>query len=161
MKKLTLAFLIILFTLTSNVVWSADYYIGFAAYNDGDYVTALREWKPLADQGNDDAQFWLGYMYDKGKGVPQNYKTAVKWYRLSAEQGDADAQTNLGEMYRKGHGVLQDNVYAHMWENLGASNGNENGGKLRDFVAKEMTPADISTALELARECVKKNYKGC
>ena len=64
-------------------------------------------------------------------------------------------------MYALGQGVIQDNVYAHMWGNLGASNGNENGEKLRDIVAKEMTPSQIEKAQDLARECVKKNYKGC
>ena len=100
-------------------------------------------------------------MYENGKGVPQDYETAVKWYRLAAEQGDALAQTNLGVMYANGTGVIQDYVRAHMWGNLGASNGNENGAKLRDLVAKKMTPADISKAQRLARECVKINYKGC
>ena len=64
-------------------------------------------------------------------------------------------------MYALGNGVIQDNVYAHMWGNLAASNGFEKGGKLRDMVAEKMTPADISTAQKLARECVRKKYKGC
>ena len=100
-------------------------------------------------------------MYAKGDGVPQDYKTAVKWYTLAAEQGVASAQTNLGWMYDKGYGVKQDNVYAHMWGNIAASNGDENGGKLRDEVAKTMTPADISVAQNFARECVRKEYIGC
>ena len=41
----------------------------------------------------------LGFMYDKGQGVPQDYAAAVSWYRKAAEQGDADAQFNLGFMY--------------------------------------------------------------
>jgi TPR repeat protein len=100
-------------------------------------------------------------MYQKGKGVPEDYKTAVKWYSLAAEQGDADAQNSLGVMYALGKGVIQDWVYAHMWVYLGASNGNEKGGKLRDAAATQMTPADLSTAQKLARECVRKKYKGC
>ena len=64
-------------------------------------------------------------------------------------------------MYAFGQGVLKDYVYAHMWGNLAASNGNEKGGKLRDFVEKEMTPAQIADAQKLARECVRKKYKGC
>ena len=100
-------------------------------------------------------------MYKEGEGVVQNYKTAVKWYRLSAEQGDAFAQSNLGFMYDRGMGVIQDNVYAHMWFNISASNGIKNAVKNRDIIAKRMTPADISTAQKLARECVKKKYKGC
>jgi len=67
----------------------------------------------------------------------------------------------LGVMYALGDGVIRDNVYAHMWGNLGASNGNKNGAKLRDSVAKRMTPADVSKAQRLASRCVKKNYKGC
>ena len=85
MKKLLLTFLIILFTLTSNAVWSADYNIGWNAYEGGDYATALREFKPLAEQGDISSQNNLGYLYDKGYGVPQNYTTAMKWYRLAAE----------------------------------------------------------------------------
>ena len=64
-------------------------------------------------------------------------------------------------MYATGEGVIQDWVYAHMWGNIAASNGNESGGKLRDLAAKKITPADLSTAQNLARECVRKKYKGC
>ena len=58
--------------------------------------------------------------------------------------------------------MIQDNVYAHMWFNIAASSGDtENASKNRDILAKRMTPADISTAQKLARECVRKKYKGC
>jgi len=101
-------------------------------------------------------------MYDNGLGVPQDYKVAVKWYRLAAKQGDADAQYNLGVMYGNGTGVIQDNVYAHMWWNIAASSGNsKNAVKNRDSVAGMMTPADLSAAQKLARECVRRKYKGC
>ena len=163
MSKLTTTLVLTLSVLLGSVgvSESADFQKGMDAAKRGDYATALREWKPLAEQGNAIAQINLGWIYAKGKGVPQNDKTAAKWFRLSAEQGDADAQYNLGLMYGKGQGVIQDNVYAHMWGNLAASNGNEGGGKLRDIVTKQMTPADISAAQKLARECVKKKYKGC
>ena len=85
----------------------------------------------------------------------------MKWHKFAAKQGNAGAQGNLGTMYAFGTGVLKDYVYAHMWGNIAASNGNENGGRLRDFVEKNMTPADISTAQKLARECVRKKYRGC
>ena len=79
-----------------------DFDKGVAATQSGDFATALGEFRPLAEQGDADAQYNLGVMYEKGKGVPQNYKTAVKWYRLSAEQGYASAQGNLGRMYARG-----------------------------------------------------------
>ena len=64
-------------------------------------------------------------------------------------------------MYAFGTGVLKDYVYAHMWGDVGATNGNELGAKLRDEFEKKMTPADISVAQKLARECVRKKYKDC
>ena len=77
------------------------------------------------------------------------------------EQGHAYAQGVLGEIYRKGEGVPQDLIYAHMWGSIVASNGDEDGSKLRDLVAKEMTSSQIEKAEQLARECVRKEYKGC
>ena len=100
-------------------------------------------------------------MYRKGKGVPQDYKTAVKWYTLAAEQGTARAQYYLALMYRDGFGVLQDNVYALMWLNIAISSGFDFATKRRYHLKANMTPADISAAQELARECVRKKYKGC
>lgn len=66
-------------------------YKGQSAYQKGDYVTALEEWKPLAEQGDAAAQFYLGVMYYYGRGVPQNYNEAVKWYTKAAEQGETPA----------------------------------------------------------------------
>lgn len=100
-------------------------------------------------------------MYDNGYGVPQDDKTAVKWYTLAAEQGYAEAQFGLGLRYAYGEGVLQDNIYAHMWWNIAASLGNEKASRNREKIAEKMTPADISKAQQLARECVAKDYKGC
>ena len=102
---------------------SADFQKGLIAYESGDYATALREWRPLAEQGNAGAQFNLGLMYDRGRGVPQNDETAVKWYRLSAEQGHAVAQYNLGVMYDNGKGVPQDDKTAVKWWTLAAEQG--------------------------------------
>jgi TPR repeat protein len=95
-----------------------------AAYESGNYTTALREWKPLAEQGDADAQFNLGQLYVRGDGVPQNNETAMKWYTLAAEQGNAVAQNNLGGMYRNGQGVPQNDKTAVKWYTLAAEQGN-------------------------------------
>jgi uncharacterized protein len=70
-----------------------------AAVNRRDYATALRLLRPLAEQGDDVAQFDLGVMYNEGWGVPRDYVQAAKWYRRAAIQGNADAQFNLGMLY--------------------------------------------------------------
>ena len=62
-------------------VWvsvSADFQKGEIAYRDGDYATALREWPPLAQQGDARAQYSLGQIYFKGQVIPKDHKTAVK-----------------------------------------------------------------------------------
>jgi len=126
-----------------------------------DDKTAEKWYRLAAKQGVADAQFNLGVMYGKGRGVPKDDKTAEKWYRLAAKQGDAKAQINLGIMYIDGRGVIKDVVYAHMWVNIGASNGAAYAGGIRDFIEKRMTSAQIAEAQKLARECVRKKYKGC
>ena len=52
-------------------------------------------------------------------------------------------------------------VYAHMWFNISASNGDETGKEMKEMMTKNMNPSQIEQAQDLARECVKKNYKGC
>jgi TPR repeat protein len=109
-----------------------------------------------AQQGLASAQFNLGNMYNNGHGVTQDYAEAVKWYRKAAEQGDAAAQNTLGNMYQKGQGVVQDYIQAHKWLNLAAARGKgknrEESVEVRDLVASQMTPADISEAQHLAHE---------
>ena len=163
MRKLTATLCLTAAVLlgSAGMSWSADFQTGLDAYNRVDYITALQEWTPLAEQGDADAQYNLGLMYDKGDGVPQDYKTTVKWYTLAAEQGHAPAQTSLGLMYHNGYGVVKDFVRAYMWYNLATSQGEKDATENRDIVAKKMTSADVSKAKDLARECVKKNYKGC
>ena len=94
-----------------------------AAYQNKDVGKALKEFKPLAIQGNVDAQFMLAYMYNKGQGVSQDYKEGAKWNRLAAAQGDAFAQANLGLMYHSGLGVSQDYMEALKWYRLAAAQG--------------------------------------
>jgi len=94
-----------------------------AAYDAGDYQTALRLLKLLAEQGDADAQHNVGVMYDKGRGVPQNYAEALKWYRRAAEQGNALAQNNLGAMYDNGQGVPQNYAEAIKWYRRAAEQG--------------------------------------
>ena len=106
-----------------SIATAQDFQKGLAAAQAGDYATALKEWKPLAEDGYAVAQYNLGLMYNKGRGVPQDYTEAVKWYRLAAEQGYPKAQAILGLMYSDGEGVLQDYAEAVKWYRLAAEQG--------------------------------------
>ena len=115
MKRVLAALLLL--TLAAPA-WGQDFEKGKQAYQRGDFATALREWRPLAEQGDANAQTKLGIMYDKGQGVPKNHAEAAKWYRKAAEQGDADGQTKLGNMYRSGFGVpkwVPDGMEGRVW----------------------------------------------
>jgi TPR repeat protein len=148
---------VILVSLLAGPLVAQDFSKGLEAAQRGDFVTALREWKPLAEQGYANAQYNLGVMYDTGRGAAQDYTKAVKWYHKAAAQGVAKAQYNLGFMYYKGRGVLQENVIAHMWFKLAAEQGNDGGA----MVADQMTPSAIAEAQRLADECLARNYMNC
>jgi len=110
-------------TAGSSSLVVAGFDEGFDAYMRGDYATALKEFRVLAEQGDADAQYNLGLMYDKGHGVAQDYKEAMKWCRKAAEQGHAYAQYYLGFMYRDGHGVIQDYKEMLKWYRKAAEQG--------------------------------------
>ncbi len=129
-----------------------SYQKGMDAYDRGDYDTALKEWRPLAEQGLSQAQYNLGLMYAEGEGVAQDYQEAVRWYRLAAEQGHASGQFSLGAMYIAGQGVPKDYVLAHMWMNMAAAKRVKKAGKGRDLLEILMTSAQLAEAQRLARE---------
>lgn len=76
-----------------------DLEAGKLAYDQGNYATALKELKPLAEQGNAEAHALLGMMYNLGRGVPLDIGQAEKWYKAAADQGNAEGECHLGAMY--------------------------------------------------------------
>jgi uncharacterized protein len=235
MKKLiATVFLSIAISVGSvGVSVAGDLQKGIEALHNRDFATALREFTPLAEQGDASAQFFVGAMHAHGQGVVEDDREAVRWLRLAGHQGDADAQYLLGWMYAKGDGITKDNKKAFEWFRLAADQGNSSAQTIvgagyrtgivvatdekkaldyfrraaeqknaeaqfrlgvlfamgtvaiRDIVysyvwlrmaeslgyelAREpkvaitghMTPAQLSRAQTLARECVRKNYKDC
>src|SRR5262249_53599560 len=123
---------------------------GIAAYNHQDYVRASSIFIPLAERGLAPAQTWLGFMFQTGRGVPQNYTEAAMWYRRAAEQGDSLAQYLLGLLYDKGQGVPRDVIEASKWLNLSAAaappRAREARARIRDAVGTKMTRGEIAQA---------------
>lgn len=72
---------------------------GIAAYRQGDYATARKEWEQAAEAGDLDALFNLGQLYRLGNGVAQDLDKAVDYYRRAADAGHVAAQGNLGTLY--------------------------------------------------------------
>jgi len=94
-----------------------------AADTAKDYATAQRLYRLAAEQGDARAQNALGFLYEKGRGVPQDYTEAVKWYRLAAAQDFPKAFGNLAAAYGNGTGVAKDAGEALKWARLGAEEG--------------------------------------
>ncbi len=130
----------------------ADFAAGTAAYEKGDYATALREWEPLAKAGGSAAQFNLGLLYYDGRGVPQDFSAAARWFEQSADHGYVKAQHNLGAMFAVGKGVKRDPVQAYKWLSLCASTGDQACVTQRDLVAEKMKSGQLTNGQRLARE---------
>src|SRR6478736_7964619 len=88
------------FLLNTTAVLAGPWEDGMAAYNRGDYMPAIRLFRPLAEAGNPKAQSVVGMMYRKGEGVARSSARAFMWFSLAAARGDARAKAELHEVSR-------------------------------------------------------------
>lgn len=110
MKFSTSALLLTIFLALTTLApeASADLNDSAAAAVKGDTSKVFAQFRPLAEKGDAAAQFRLGWMFDRGDGVQQDFQQALHWYRLAAAQGHAMAQNNIGTFYEHGKGVAND-----------------------------------------------------
>ena len=136
---------------------------GFSAYRRGDYAAAIGIFRPLAEQGNARAQWYLGAMYLFGDGVPQNDAEAMKWYLQAAKKDYALAQSGLGMIYKRGYGVPQNYILAYMWYTVAAHDPNAESAQQDHLaeIAPHVTPSQIAEARRLARQCLQSHYAHC
>jgi len=106
-------------------------------YNEKDYKKAFELFEKAANQGNYEAQNWLGLMYGTGKGVAQDYKKAVEYYQKSADQNYDWAQNHLANMYYNGIGIKKDHDKAIEWYKRAADQGNTEAQKFLNQIQKE------------------------
>jgi TPR repeat protein len=161
-QKCTYALMIGMLTLavSNGVAFAGPFEETQAAYNRGDYATSLRLMKPLAAKGDAVAQTRIGWLHQKGLGVPKNDKEAIKWYRLAAAQGNDSAQSNLGKMYQTGEGVPLDYHEAIKWSRLAADQGNTRGEtNLGTMYANgQGVPRDYDQAVKLFRLAAQRDW---
>ena len=111
---------------------------GVFAYKQKDYATALRHFRPLANQGHAGAKYNLGLMLLLGHGVAQDYAEASRWYSLAAKQGHAKAQHNLGVMYARGDGVAKDYKEALRWLRKASKQGYDKAQNILTSLEKQL-----------------------
>ena len=123
---------------------------GTAAMARQDYPAAVAILSPLAQNGDPDAQTYLGYLYALGRGVPQDYTQAAIWYRRAAEQGHSGAQYELGLLYDKGQGVPVNVIQAEKWLILATAASPKAAAddrtRMRDAVRTKMTLGELAQA---------------
>jgi predicted aspartyl protease len=132
MNKIVETLLIgMMLTVGANVARAGPLEDSFAASKRGDFATAVRLLRSLAEQGNAEAQFNLGNMYSVGGyGVPQDFVRSHMWLTVSRARA-VTSKANAGiELLLRG-------------------------------VTAKMTPAQIELAQKMAKQCEKSNYKNC
>ena len=131
--------------LNASFCVAADFNDGVVALVSGDSDMALQILLPLAE-GSDHAlaQYFVGRIYDEGRGVSSSPEVAAIWYRKAGKKGVADAQFRLGVMYEIGTGVPKDIEYAYAWYivagHLGSQQALAAAEKLRGNLTSEQRP---------------------
>jgi len=135
------------------------YQEGVTAYEKGDFSAALEKFKPVAEHGHVQAEYYVGIMYLKGQGITKNEKDAGIWLGKAAERGHADAQENLGLIYAKGLGVERDWVQAAKWFSIAAASGKETAANNKKVIEVHMPPEKVAEANTLAQEWLAQHKK--
>ena len=115
-------------------------------------LTDLLNLRKAAESGDSNSQFNLGYLYEVGRGLPQDDAEAAKWYRKAANNGFVPTQWNLGAAYLQKRGVPQNSVDAYMWFSLASPQISDQTKPILDGIKKVMTPDQIAEAERGAAE---------
>ena len=131
---------------------------GIDAYRRGDYLTALKVFRILAERGHANGQNTMGIFYARGLGVAVDYAEAVRWFRKAAAQGHAVAQHNLGTAYARGRGVPASDAQALDWFRRAAAQGHaasQHNLGLAFFFGRGVAADNAEAALWFRRAAVR------
>ena len=120
------------------------------------YKDAINNCDQAAQRKNNKAQYYMGWMYDSGRGTAQDYKKAMEWYQKAAINGSIDAQYNLGVMYALSKGTDQNSVMALAWYLVAANGKHSEATKAIASVSTMMTAEQINEAQALANKMLGK-----
>jgi hypothetical protein len=129
---------------------------GLEASKAGNFAEAYCLWRPLAEQGNADAAYHLGWLYANGNGLRVDQMTAIQWWKKAAGQGHMDAMFALGMAYTTGEGIEQDEGKALRWYLAAADAGSEDA---RDMIRTEVRSGSSEIRPHLA-ELIQKPWLG-
>ena len=122
-KFICIAVVASLYSFSSNVSLAEDAKKGLQFAVNGEYRQAVDIWLPLAEEGDAEAQYYMGVVYKDGLGVEINYDQFRYWTSRSAFQGSPSAMFNLGIMYEYSLGTNEDKNKAFLWYSRAAQEG--------------------------------------
>jgi TPR repeat protein len=146
--------LIIAFALAKPA--AAEYAAGLAAYNAGNFETAIDEFQPLVERGHPGAELMFGVMYLRGQGYRQDEGLAAVWMYKAARKGEAGAQLVFGSQLLYGRGVRRNVGEALMWLTLAGESEIDSVAEqaviYRDDAVQFLSEGEIADALRKARD---------
>lgn len=164
-RTLTSIILINMIMLTTASPVMADYTAWHAANSVGDNAANFYAWQPLAEQGDAEAQYALGSLYNLGRGTSTHYIKAAYWFKRAAKQGHVLSQSTLGVAYVSGKGVYKNLLLGYMWINVASAASSKLWGRnteslrtsnqeLKELLESGLTNKQITTGQQLAWEFV-------
>jgi len=144
--------------VSACALFAADTSAGLRAFQEGDYKTALREFKTGAEQGQANAQYNLAVLYLQGLGVTKDVDEAFRLFRLAADQGHAQAEFRVGEMREKGWGAPPNYAEAQRWYQKAADGGDPEAAESLAELLEEGygTEPDVKLAAQRYRQAADK-----
>jgi TPR repeat protein len=118
-------FLILALSLFAAAPARADFDAGKRAYDKKDWAEAIRELRPLAEQGDDRALLLLGHMYNDGRGVIKDRAEALELYHKAAQADNTNSMVVIAAMHQAGLGVPKNPSLAQQWFQYAAEMGNQ------------------------------------
>jgi hypothetical protein len=100
MKRLLIVAVLAMFAMPAAAL--ADRATAVSAYERGDHARALAEFKPLAEEGDAVAQYYVGLLYAKGLGVHRDNGAAFRWFGCAYLRA-ADGELRVGAKRWRDH----------------------------------------------------------
>ncbi len=148
LDRLLIALAALMFAVTPAC---ADFDSGLEAYTSGSFEQAAREWAPLAEQGQVEAQYHLALLYEEGQGVDKNYDLARFWFLRAAQKGYVDAYFALGEMYAAGRGSEVSRSLAYHWYTMAAASGHARAKELMGRYAPKLSTEQMAESSRITK----------
>ena len=140
--------------------YDSNYDKGAVYFAQGDYISALSLWKPLANQGNALALYSISLLYEEGHGVRKDSKRALNYLQAAVDKNLAVAQYYLGMKYYAGLGVQKNTRKARqLFEQAAQSDYLQDQFQLANFYDKGIGgPQDPSTATQWFIRAAENGY---